>query len=78
MSNLTALHDQAEAACRDELALLAETYRLLAARHGDAQATADLVVMLQERGPIDLGLVLAFAVREAARGAAEPETEAVR
>lgn len=69
MVNLTALHDQAEAACRDEFALLAETYRILAARHGDAQATADLCAMLQQRGPIDLGLVLAYAVRADVRGA---------
>ncbi len=75
MSNLTALHDQAEAACRDELALLAETYRILAARHGDAQATADLNAMLSTRDRHDLGLVLAFAVRNASRGAAEPGTE---
>lgn len=66
---LTALHDQAEVACRDELARLAETYRLLAERHGDAQATADLCAMLQQRDVYGLGLCLAFAVRQAARDA---------
>lgn len=70
MANLTALHDQAEAECRDELARLAYVYRNLLASRGDAQGTADLVAMLQERPPLDLGLVLAYAVREASRAAA--------
>ncbi len=67
MPDLGAIHDQAEMATRDELAILAETYRILAARYGDMQATADLTAMLQGRGVNDLGLCLAFAVRKAAR-----------
>lgn len=66
---LAALHDQAEMATRDELALLGETYRLLAARVGDAQATAGLAAMLSGRDKHDLSMCLAFAVRKAARNA---------
>jgi hypothetical protein len=69
MPDLTALHDQAEMATREEFAILAETYRLLAARVGDPQATADLTSMLAARDKPDLALCLAYAVRQAARNA---------
>jgi hypothetical protein len=67
--DLGALHDQAELATRDELAILAETYRILASRRGDMQATADLTAMLSIRDRHDLSMCLAFAVRKAARDA---------
>lgn len=69
MPDLTALHDQAEMATREELAILAETYRRLAARFGDQQATADLSAMLSGRDTPALAMCLAYAVRETARNA---------